>query len=279
LFQLFNMTRNRRSDISKVLKPDSIDPQLGLFRVDGADGRPLATLWNFAIHGTCYGASNMKFSGDIMGKVSENIEKKLGGVALFVNGDAGDIAPANGVCNGAPEFPAAVTIANKIIEWRNTIVPANNISFKAASKTVDFGNLHLNLTFARIANCTSGGPMNICSICEVLKCVVDLQLNGSWVENTPRFAGLRINVDNRVLGVASVPGEALSELGTWIKTAGKELGYTDTLIFGYSNNHMGYFTTPQEYDIGGYESQLTLWGIGTAGMVRDGCKAALQLVR
>jgi len=34
---------------------------------------------------------------------------------------------------------------------------------------------------------------------------------------------------------------------------------------------MGYFATPNEYDIGGYESQLTFWGIGTAEKVRQGC--------
>lgn len=32
---------------------------------------------------------------------------------------------------------------------------------------------------------------------------------------------------------------------------------------------MGYFATAEEYDIGGYESDLTLWGIGTAAKVRN----------
>jgi len=279
VFQMFNFTNNRRAGSSKYVKPSDIDPQLGLFRVDSTTGQPLATLWNFAIHGTCYGASNMKYSADIMGKVSENIEKRGVGVALFVNGDAGDISPGPGVCNGAPEFPAAIQMATKIMEFRNTVKPANQVSFKADSKFVNFGNVHLNLSFARMANCTQGGFLNICTICEVLKCTLDLQLNGSWVENVPRFAGMRITVDNKIIGVASVPGEAIQELGTWIKDAGKSLGYQETLIFGYSNSHMGYFTTPREYEVGGYESQLTLFGIDTADKVRDGAKAALTLVR
>jgi len=37
---------------------------------------------------------------------------------------------------------------------------------------------------------------------------------------------------------------------------------------------MGYFATPDEYDIGGYESQLTLWGIDTAQRIREGCYGA-----
>jgi len=130
-----------------------------------------------------------------------------------------------------------------------------------------------------MANCTTGGPFNICAICEVLKCTLDLQLNGSWVENYPRFAGMRFTLDGKPVGITSVPGEAISELGQWIKDTGKDLGYAETLIFGYSNSHMGYFTTPREYDIGGYESQLTLFGIGTAERVRDGAKAVLSMVR
>ena len=73
-------------------------------------------------------------------------------------------------------------------------------------------------------------------------------------------------------------GEALVELGWWIRNDTLALGYDTTLLAGYSNAHMGYFATPDEYDIGGYESQLTLWGIDTAEMVREGCAAAAKAV-
>jgi hypothetical protein len=85
------------------------------------------------------------------------------------------------------------------------------------------------------------------------------------------------------------------------------LGFDHTILAGYSNNHMGYFATPREYgafpspmtcapphaphthvpthhamyneDVGGYESQLTLWGRDTAEQIRAGCKtAAVQVV-
>lgn len=39
---------------------------------------------------------------------------------------------------------------------------------------------------------------------------------------------------------------------------------------------MGYFAPPDEYDIGGYESQLTFWGIDTAVKVRYGVRGALN---
>lgn len=89
------MTVNRRAHISPYLHKDTIDPHLGVIRVDAADGTPMATLWNFAIHGVCWGPENMQFSGDIMGGVCENIEGLVGGVALFANADAGDIDPGS----------------------------------------------------------------------------------------------------------------------------------------------------------------------------------------
>lgn len=61
------MTKNRRARISPYVTIGSIDPHLGLIRVDDMNGKPIATVWNFAVHGVCYDESNMKFSSDIMG--------------------------------------------------------------------------------------------------------------------------------------------------------------------------------------------------------------------
>ena len=49
--------------------------------------------------------------------------------------------------------------------------------------------------------------------------------------------------------------------------------------FHAANSHMGYFCTPNEYDVGGYESQLTFWGIYTAEKVRAGCFYVASAVR
>lgn len=38
---------------------------------------------NYATHGTCYGPSNMSVSSDIMGVASIQVERQIGGVALF----------------------------------------------------------------------------------------------------------------------------------------------------------------------------------------------------
>ena len=50
-------------------------------------------VWNYAIHGTCWGASQLMSNGDIMGGVNSVLETMNSGVAMFINADAGDISP------------------------------------------------------------------------------------------------------------------------------------------------------------------------------------------
>ncbi|EGD78316.1 hypothetical protein PTSG_09383 [Salpingoeca rosetta] len=268
-----NVTVNRRAKISPYLQPDSIDPNLGVIRVDDLKGNPLATIWNFAIHGTCFGPDNMKVSSDIMGGVNNLLVKNGGvGVTMFINADAGDIDPAPQTCQGKPNYNGAPTIANAIIKTRKAIKPSANATFRIASEVVPFGPTNLNVTLQRFENCTSGGPLDICTLCEVIHCDLNLHLGSSWIENAPRFTAIRFDVDGSKTLMVTMPGEPLSELGTEVRIDGVGLGFDRVLLAGYSNNHMGYFATPDEYDIGGYESQLTFWGIDTSKKVRDACR-------
>jgi len=279
IFQLYNVTHNRRSGISPYVKEWDIDSQFAIFRVDTPAGAPLATLWNFAIHGICYEEESLKQSADISGRANQIIEQRVGGVAMFVNGDAGDANPRWGeMCKGAPDFVGANIIAERAVSGRAAIVPQSTMSLRADSQVHQFGSTHMNLTLERIANCTTGGPFNICSICEVIKCAADLRLDATWVENTPRFSGVSITVGGKRTIIATVPGEALIELGGWIKSDGASLGYSQQLIFGYSNNYLGYFTSPREYIVGGYESILTMWGLNTSFLVREGAMTAMKSV-
>jgi len=267
--QLIGVTTNRRCDISPYVQCDSIDPNLGVIRVDTTAGQPIATVWNFAIHGVCYGPDNMKYSSDIMGLANTLIESKIGGVALFINGDAGDIDPGRGMCDPKPNFTGSALMANAVVSTRASLVTTDQIKMTVQSQTIPFGPTNLNLTFGRILNCTSGGAIDICTFCAIFQCDVNEHLYDNWVETMPKFTALRFDINSISTIVVSMPGEPLLELGWWIRNDTLALGFHNTLLAGYSNNHMGYFATPNEYDIGGYESELTFWGIDTAEMIRQ----------
>ena len=279
---LVNVTVNRRWRISPYVQEGSIDPNLGVLRVDTYNNTPLATLWNFAIHGVCWGPDQMKFSSDIMGGANEILESSgKYGIALFTNADAGDIDPAPGMCDGKENFPNYVgsqKMAAEVMKVHSTLKTTDQVDLQVYSYIKPFGETDLNYTLARFNNCTHGGPLDICTLCAVLRCDLNVHLGSAWLENKPRFTGIKLTFQNKNVVMVTMPGEALLELGWQIRNDTLKLGYDETFLLGYSNNHMGYFATPDEYDIGGYESQLTFWGIGTSNEIRMGCyQAAAKL--
>jgi hypothetical protein len=59
-----------------------------------ADDSVIATILNYATHPVVLGPTNLQFSGDYAGYTARLVEQQVGGVALFVQGSAGDVNPA-----------------------------------------------------------------------------------------------------------------------------------------------------------------------------------------
>jgi len=253
---------------------------LGVISIDAQDGTPLVTLWNYAIHGICYDAPNLNFTSDVMGAVSDWVEENVGGVAMFWNGDAGDVNPIFSVCCvDGPVWSGGKVIGPHIQALRETLKPSNNATIKSYATYVPFGSTQLNLTLARLDNCTRGGPLDICTMCTFLRCDENPELGSAWIEDDPKFSAFSLQVNGINTAVVSIPGEALVALGFAIRRDMAELGFDQTFLAGYSNNHMGYFAPSDEYDIGGYESLLTFWGSHTANKVRSACYTTAAQVK
>ncbi len=69
-----------------------IDPQVGVLRLDGDDGTPLAVLYQFACH-PIMNPPSKGCSADYPGFASKVIEDATGAMAFFVQGCGGDINP------------------------------------------------------------------------------------------------------------------------------------------------------------------------------------------
>jgi hypothetical protein len=79
----------RDEDVASV---GPIDPQVGLLRLDRADGSPLAVLYQFACH-PIMNPPSKGCSADYPGFASKVIEEATGAMAFFVQGCGGDINP------------------------------------------------------------------------------------------------------------------------------------------------------------------------------------------
>ncbi len=264
------VTRNRRADISPHLVVSDVDTQLGIIRVDDLNGTPLATVWNFAIHGTSYGDGNLKYSADNMGVVSAFVEQAVGGVALFINGSEGDIAPDRSISE------IGTIIGNAIINKRPSITVQSWVELETAHEIVNFGNPQIDATLQRVQSITHG-ELDFLEFMEAygINPGATFTMSNRWLENEFRFQAVRMG---RTL-LCSVPGEPIYSLGKLIKEDAEGMGYDHAFVCSLANNHMGYITTREEYEVCGYEGFGTLFGPTTGEKVRNACHRVAEAIK
>ena len=240
------------TDVAASRLDQPLDPELGFLKVMAGDGRPIALVWNYAVHGTALGRANSLLSGDLMAEASARLERETGAPVLFVNGAAGDVSPIKRGWAGVESAGAALASA-AIAAWR-TVPPGRDLTL-----TVVQSDVSLPAPAVSLRNCT-----------------------GRWVPRAariglgralPSVAGLTAV---RIGGTAwvTVPGELQTRLGLDIKAAGRR-GFDETFIAGYSNDYLGYFLTRQDYGQPSYIACGSLYGETGGEIVRD---AAVELL-
>jgi hypothetical protein len=229
-----------------------LDPELGLLKVMDGDGRPVALVWNYAVHGTALGRVNSLLSGDLMAEASARLERETGAPVLFINGATGDVSPRERSWPGVESAGAALASA-ALIAWR-ALPPGRDLTLNVAQSQVPLPGPALS-----VRNCA-----------------------GRWVPGVVRI-GLGWALPSavtltavRIGGTAwvTVPGELQTRLGLEIKAAGRR-GFDEVFVAGYSNDYLGYFLTRRDYGRPSYIACGSFYGEGGGEIVRD---AAVDLL-
>ncbi|HMH49292.1 MAG TPA: neutral/alkaline non-lysosomal ceramidase N-terminal domain-containing protein [Candidatus Acidoferrum sp.] len=230
-----------------------VDREVVVVKIVSDAGEPIAAVWNYAIHGTTLAGVNLRFSADVMGAASREIERTTGVPALFVNGAVADVSPSrHGEIesdHAGRELAAAVRSAWEAAE------PAMPAPLALAETRVALAPPYLSLR-----NCT-----------------------GSWV---PRWLtaplGKLLPGDAELIGArlgdvawVTVPGELQSLLGETVKRAGRP-ALPRVFVAGLSNDYLGYFLAAPDYDRVTYVACATLYGPSAGPLITD---AAEQLIR
>jgi len=219
------------------MNPDGpADRLIGLIRLEKADGKLLALIANYAMHGTVLGAENLQISADAPGVVAEYVEEKLGAPMLYINGAAGNLAPIYSVY---PDFKSGhlsqfrVLLGDKILAANREMGPTTSeVELSLGAKIVETPRkegLGWAPDLADYLRKTSTGAM-----------VVRLPV---------RF--LKINND---VAIWAAPLELFCEIAMDIRNRSP---FPYTLYFGYCNGWLGYFPTKAEFAFGGYEPSTT----------------------
>jgi len=209
-----------------------VDSQIGLLRLETADGKPMALIANYAMHGTVLGPSNTLITGDAPGIVADYVEEKLGVPMLYINGAAGNIAPIYTVY---PDF-----VSGHLSEFRvllgDRILEAN----RQLGTTTSQVKLSLGEQLVETPRKAGLGWTND------LADYSETSNTGAAIVRLPvRF--LTINND---IAIWAAPVELFCEIAIDVRSRSP---FPYTFYFGYANGWLGYLPTREEFAHGGYE--------------------------
>lgn len=233
-----------------------LDPEVGVLKVTGTDGRPSAVLWNYAIHPTALGASNLLLSGDLTGAASREIERALGVPALYVNGAQGDVSPALHGWEGVRQAAAALS-GEVLAVWRRTEVePTAGLGALTAP-------LRLPPPALSLRNCL-----------------------GRWIPRSLAVGiGWGLPAESEMVAVrigrsawVTIPGELETRLGRSVKAEARRL-FGQGFVVGVANGYAGYLLTPEAYARPGYIACASLYGAEGGNLVAARATALLKALR
>jgi len=235
-FSTANIDRRAMDEDGKVtlgLNPDGpTDRQIGLIRLEGLDGKLIALLANYPIHGTDLGPQNLKITGDVPGVVSQYVESKLGAPVLFINGAEGNLAPIYSVYPD-PESghldQFRVLLGDRILEANRGITAMTSDVTLGQSEAVMETPLRSGLTWPAALE--------------------------KYMRRTPEGATLvRVPVPfleiNHEAVLWGAPVELFSKIATDVRAQSR---FPYTFYFGILNGWLGYLPTADAVHHGGYE--------------------------
>ncbi len=210
------------------------DHDVGVVRLNGLDGKPLAILVNWACHGTVTGPRNLLITGDWPGAASRFIEEKSNGlVAFMLIGASGDINPIYG-----PH-----------IDFEDV---------RSYSYGVDEIGMVLGEEVMKISEEITTYKGGVIS---TLQRIVKLpgKLEKSSLQQPEPDSENTVNVRLSALKIGrvvftGVSGEVFTEIGMQMK---EKSPYTNTYMVTHCNGSSGYFITDKAYEEGGYEANST----------------------
>ncbi|PKO14703.1 MAG: hypothetical protein CVU39_13315 [Chloroflexi bacterium HGW-Chloroflexi-10] len=242
-----------------------VDRSLQIVNILDLNGTRLATLVNFAAHGTVQGPKNLLVSADWIGAMRTTLEKKLGGHVLFLQGATANLNPTHGWEPGANSWMLMEKQGQQVAEQALTAIEEQ--------EPISTGQLHLQKyvqwlpldskvygskppTIYRKKVLAMGGlPVWLSFLTDFL-----LNQRYPWKSFLAAKDGywsvpLRINtLTCGDLALASFSAETFTETGSAIKAASP---YPFTIFTSITDGCIGYLPTRAAHAEGGFEVELS----------------------
>ncbi len=270
------------------------DPRLLLLALRRPDGTPMATMINFGMHGISVAFENELLTEDAPGGVELEFEEYFYAqtgtpiLGLFAQSGGGDSSPRGGFLahqSDTQKIELIGTTAAKVIyaayqtlEWDDNpeiVVRSQRVDLTYAKFGYDqngeFSGTLLDLIPIDYTwggwQCTGvAGDEDLATSMEgkPKQCIpVDTLLLGA-VPNPEVHQTYLSTAKIGPLVILTMPGEPAYSI---VKYAREALAMRSTpeqpldlMVWGYAQDHLLYFTAPDDWYQGGYESEMSLWG-------------------
>lgn len=237
------------------------DEELLVIAVDSNDGKPIATVMNYATHAVVLGGRYMYYSADFPGVAMSEIERLRGGVGIYLQGACGDVNPA---CEMRGDFSECERLGGAIAEAAFESIgeskSVDDICIKASSKTVDvpldpaptLDELEEIISAndaEREKNHESGNKVRELIAQTMIDWAIELKekIETNSVSKTIPAEVFAARIGS--LRIVTLPFETYTDIGLGIKDG---LRLNPTVFAGYSNGLFGYCPTDRAKDQGGY---------------------------
>jgi neutral ceramidase len=271
----------------------TLDATLRVLRVERRDGTPLAAWLNFPVHLTMSTPAVDVWDADVAAPTQKHLEGAIRGrefLALYTNGSSGDLMPVFDSYNAtslmdlngrriARQARRAWRAAGRRIDeevpvdvrWTRAcycgqeVEPGRRVSSEPVWGVPFLGGSEDGASIFHEPLATEGRrlPAELADPVHGRKIRAVPSRPVAVHETNPEFHAIRIG-DRLLLGA---PGEPSVEMGRRFVRAVEPVlpaGVTDAFAVGLSNDYMGYFTTPEEYEMQHYEGGHTVYGLWTS---------------
>jgi hypothetical protein len=218
------------------------DPRCHVIQAVDISGRPIATLVNYAVHPEVIGSDRGICSPDLVGPLYSRIAEKNGGIGIFMNSAQGGMITAD---NRQP----------------------NGSEANSWEECQRIGTLLADEALRIIKDAPEQSAPKVLCVARPVSFPVDSPLMRALLKQLPQVEGFsadrfttQLNLVN--LGnaqILTIPGEALPNIGFYLK---RKMRGEHNLVFGLTNDALGYILTKEDYDSFQRYSYITRTSLG-----------------
>jgi neutral ceramidase len=244
------------------------------------EGTRLATIINYACHGTVLGPDNLLVSADWIGVMRDKVEAKLGGLTLFLQGAAANINPD--MCwEDAQAFEKAMEQGSSVAEAVSAVADSGSKKMRGVPLRIERAEVwmptEIRVTTFRPPKNYAKPLLALAKLPSFMAVFADPLLNQRYpwkpvieAKNGYWSVPMRINaVKIGDLALVTFGAETFTEIGMKVK-AGSPAKYT--LFASVSDGCISYLHTEKSHAEGGYEVDVAPLAYRYPGRLQSGCE-------